>query len=108
MATKETTTEAPPREKLIKLADVPTAVPWLPTGRRGNPISVFTLIKWAQNGLRGKRLRTVYVGNKLCTTDSWLWEFFEALQTGGQHEPTPRQQQKNYERATAALAAAGI
>lgn len=98
------------RPQLIKLADVPAVVAWLPRGRRGKPISYFTLNTWAQEGLRGKKLRTVPVGGALCTCEDWLWEFFESLRSDppAPNDPTPRQQQKNHDRAVAALAASGV
>lgn len=51
----------------------------LPRRRRGKPLNVATLYRWAKNGLRGGRLETIQVGGTLCTSVEALQRFFDAL-----------------------------
>jgi len=98
---------APPAaERLIRLADVPS-LPWLPL-RSGKRLSLPTVYRWAQRGLRGVKLRTVRVGSCQCTSEAWLWDFFNRLSNpaGGAGEgrpPTPRQREDAIDNADRAL-----
>ena len=56
-----------------------------------------TIYRWAQKGRRGVRLRVVSVGSKRCTTESWLMEFFDAVEKArpnGSNPPKRRRQPK--------------
>ncbi|NNM84961.1 MAG: DUF1580 domain-containing protein [Phycisphaerales bacterium] len=97
-----------PPQKLIALREVP-ALSWLPARRTGATLRVSTVIRWAQRGVGGRRLRTVRVGGTLATSEPWLLEFFEA---GAPAEPqqytaTPARRQREIARARRELAAAG-
>ncbi|MGC8541887.1 MAG: DUF1580 domain-containing protein [Phycisphaerae bacterium] len=104
---EKTENDTPP-QKLIALREVP-ALPWLPARRTGATLRVSTVIRWAQRGVGGRRLRTVRVGGTLCTSEPWLLEFFAA---GAPAEPqqysaTPARRQREIARARRELAAAG-
>ena len=75
-----------------------------------SPRSVFTVHRWAASGLKGHKLRTVRVGGTLCTTEAWLWEFFEGLSApeGVPVPRTPKQRQRDREKARRELEEAGI
>jgi hypothetical protein len=45
--------------------------------KRLHPSTVF---RWVQKGRAGIRLKVVSVGGTRCTTESWLLEFFEAVE----------------------------
>lgn len=79
----------------------------LPGRTKGERVSVDTLWRWCQRGLRGLKLKSVLVGGTRCTTLPWLQEFIEArnqsAQTGA-HEP-PRVRTQN-QRQTASEQAA--
>jgi hypothetical protein len=98
---------------LIRLAAVPE-VSWLPTGRSGGKLSLATIHRWAANGLRGVKLRTVPAGGVLCTTEAWLLEFFEQLgeARSGEHNVspsrTPTQRRREQVQADLVLERAGI
>ncbi|MGD0138691.1 MAG: DUF1580 domain-containing protein [Tepidisphaeraceae bacterium] len=68
----------PTADPLIRLHDVPD-VSWLPSRRGGAKLHVSTAWRWAMRGVRGHKLRTVRVGGTLCTQETWLRDFFEAL-----------------------------
>ena len=93
---------------MIRLAQVPSLT-WLPT-RAGKRIGLSTVHRWAATGLQGVRLRTVRVGGALCTTEAWLWEFFESLNDPAPHSAgrTPRQRERARERAKRELEQAGL
>jgi hypothetical protein len=94
---------------LIRLADVPK-VKWLPI-RNEKRVSLATVHRWAQRGLRGVKLRTLRAGGALFTTECWLLQFFEALSeptNGRANSPTPRQRKRALERAQRELEAAGF
>ena len=88
MVKMQSTHTAKTPEKLVRLVDVPRAVPWLANRPNGQqPISVATLYRWASRGLRGVRLATWAQGATLCTTERALLEFMEKLALG--RSPTP-------------------
>jgi len=62
---------------LIPLAEVPSLLP----PRRGKPVSLSTLKKWAAHGVGPNRvrLRTFRCGGQVCSTRAALQEFLEAL-----------------------------
>lgn len=98
------------REPLIRLADV-SKLDWLPK-LNGKGIGLSTVHRWAANGLRGKKLRTVRFGGSLCTRESWLEEFFEELadpesQPSDRYE-TPSQRARAIAKAEKELEAEGI
>lgn len=53
-------------------------LPWLPRRRHDKPPRPQTLARWAMKGSGGVRLRAVRVGGSLCTTQTWVREFFAA------------------------------
>ena len=61
----------PRTSELIPLEQVSAMLPGRPNRS--------TVFRWAQRGCRGVRLRTVSVGRRKCTTEAWMWEFFEQL-----------------------------
>ena len=73
---------------LIPLSAAPR-IPWLPRRPEDKLLHVSTFWRWTQKGLRARdgtrvRLRSLRVGDTLCTTEEWLREFFEALTS---HDP---------------------
>lgn len=93
--------------RLIRLCRVPREVKWLPRGRGGAQLAPSTLIRWAQTGSGGVRLKCVRVGSALCTSEAWLREFFERLATPDTpaNDPTPAQRAASHLRAETELAA---
>jgi hypothetical protein len=68
---------------LVPLQRVPAMLPGRPHRS--------TVFRWAQRGCRGVRLRTVSVGRTKCTTEAWLWEFFEQIAAArADQTPCPR------------------
>lgn len=53
-----------------------------------------TIYRWAQKGRRGVRLRVVSVGSKRCTTESWLMEFFDAVEKARPNGNTPSKRRR--------------
>ena len=51
----------------------------LPRRRRGRPVAMATLYRWASSGLHGVRLEVVRVGGTTCTTRAALQRFCEEL-----------------------------
>src|SRR5687768_5231228 len=51
---------------------------WMPRPR-GQPISLWTVIRWSTAGKHGHKLKTLMVGGTRCTTDMWALQFFEQL-----------------------------
>lgn len=97
------------REKLIPLKDVP-ALEWLPELAEGRRMHLSTVYHWVKDGRRGVKLQAVRAIGGLCTTEAWLWEFFERL--GAPQTPaaerTPSQREKAVDRAERMLEGAGI
>ncbi|MBK8975073.1 MAG: DUF1580 domain-containing protein [Planctomycetes bacterium] len=60
------------QESILTLAE---AARYLPIRRRGKPVHVNTLRRWASRGLRGQRLETVLVGGVRCTSKEALGRF---------------------------------
>lgn len=67
-------------ERLIAVRDVPT-LKNLPFRRQGKRLHISTVRRWAQNGIRGKRLETVRIGAQLCTSIEALNRFFKVHST---------------------------
>ena len=64
-------------EPLIYLCDVPK-LSWLPS-RDGRRLSLATIYRWLNRGVRGVRLKAKRVGGTWATSEAWLKEFFDAL-----------------------------
>jgi hypothetical protein len=47
----------------------------------GKKPSISTVWRWAMQGVGGIKLRTVRAGRRVATTETWVHEFFEALDT---------------------------
>jgi hypothetical protein len=69
----------PATETPIPLGEVPAAVRWLPSRRKGKTAGVRTVFRWATDGLAGHRLETIRVGETLCTSEAALVRFFYRL-----------------------------
>jgi hypothetical protein len=100
-------------EKLLRL-DAARQLSWLPR-RDDKPINFVTIWRWAQYGIHGIRLQHVVVGNSICTTETWLREFFQnvaSVRATGARPPacvrTPSKREKDLAAAEAELAEAGI
>lgn len=87
----------------------------IPGRRPGKRVSLGTIWRWCNQGLRqGIRLKSVLIGGQRCTTRRWLEEFIEAMsqesQPGVADRPaairTPTQRQTASERAAEELKAA--
>jgi hypothetical protein len=57
-----------------------------PPGRRGRPVHVSTIVRWADRGIRGVRLETVRIGGRRLTSRQALQRFADRL-TGADSEP---------------------
>ena len=68
---------APTPDELIPLADVPR-LHFMPR-RKGKPLHVSTVFRWASRGIRGAVLHTVQAGGVRCTTVPSLLAFFESV-----------------------------
>ena len=101
-------TEIPTPQKLIALREIP-ALPWLPTRRADTKLALPTVIRWAQHGIGGRKLRCVRVGGCLCTSEAWLMEFFEGGAPSAEKPSTftPARRRREIDRAKSELAAAG-
>lgn len=45
----------------------------------GQKVSVKTLYRWASRGMRKGKLRTIKLGQQLCTCEDWVQVFISAL-----------------------------
>lgn len=103
-------------EPLIRLAEVPAALPWLPKGRGGRPLNPSTLFRWATIGLRDRggqtvRLEAVRAGGALATSEGAVKRFFGRLSGDDVDAPpirTASQRNKSHAAAESRLAGAGI
>jgi hypothetical protein len=81
---------------------------------RSQPVrrNVSTLWRWVQRGVRGVRLQTILVGGRRYTSREALERFSMEVTAAadGKSPParTPRQRQRDIEKAEAELAKAGI
>lgn len=73
----------PPR--YIKLSRVPAVIERID----GERPSMATIYRWVQRGLRGQRLRVLYVGGYRRTTVEWVHDFFEAVTEAAEAEQCP-------------------
>ncbi len=84
-------------------------LPMFSRRRRGRPINVSTIWRWAKRGVRGIRLETELQGGMRLTSEEALIRFFTALQAIRDGAPvvprgrTPKQRQQASERAGAEL-----
>ena len=95
-------------EKLIGLADLNDALPWLSKRR-----AMSTWYRYATVGLQHRDgtmvvLETVQEGGRLATTEAAVLRFFERLKAVNSKARTPSQSNVALDRAEATLAAAGI
>ncbi|MGC9260693.1 MAG: DUF1580 domain-containing protein [Phycisphaerae bacterium] len=97
-----------PQSKLMPLREIPT-LSWLPTRRAGAKLATATVIRWAQRGVGGRKLRTVRVGGCLCTSETWLMEFFEGGAPSADKTSTftPSRRRREIDRAKNELTEAG-
>jgi len=70
----------------------------LPPCRGGRKLSLSTLYRWANRGLRGVRLETIQVGGTVCTSREALQRFFQRLSTPDEQFSAPT---KRTDQATA-------
>ena len=97
-------------EKVLRFAE---AANHIPRRRAGKKTNVSTFYRWAQPGIRGIKLETIYVGATRCTSVEALQRFFDALTAranGQQIEPPKRSRsrKKQIEAAEKRLAKAGV
>lgn len=97
------------RESPIPLS---VAARGVPNRAGGRGISVPTVWRWAQRGIRGVRLETVMIGGVRMTTDDALQRFYSATTAATDGRPLTTRTPAARERAIAAaereLAADGI
>jgi len=62
-------------EEVLTLSEAAERLP----KRRGKPIHISTIYRWAMTGLRGVRLETLPVGGSHCTSLEALQRFAETL-----------------------------
>ncbi|HJT79197.1 MAG TPA: DUF1580 domain-containing protein [Gemmataceae bacterium] len=60
---------------LLELHDVPAR---LPPRRNGRPVAIVTVRRWADVGVRGRRLEVIRVGGRVLTSERALREFLRA------------------------------
>jgi len=48
----------------------------------GGHVSVKSIFRWAHTGVRGVKLRTIRLGGQVCTAESWVREFIQAMNVG--------------------------
>ncbi len=63
-------------DSLIPLREVPN-LPLLASVRSGKPLHISTVWRWANRGVRGRKLKVVRVGGTVCTSMRALMDFFE-------------------------------
>jgi hypothetical protein len=79
-------------DPLIPLTQVPARIQWLPHRRRGRATHPTTILSWAKAGVAGIKLETVRVGGTLCTTETAVREFLQAVteaESGTASDPAP-------------------
>ena len=94
-------------EEPIPLVELPHS-PLVPR-KRGRPVHVSAVFRWASRGLRGHRLETARCGGVLCTTRSAVTRFYASLSCvacGGQ--VTPLRRHAALAAAESHLAASGL
>ena len=62
-----------PVDDLIPLKDAVTLIP--PSPKTGDDWHPSTLRRWASDGVKGKLLRVLYLGQYIYTTERWLQMF---------------------------------
>ena len=55
--------------------------------RNGRQPHLATLHRWAQRGVRGRKLQVRCVGGSLCTTREWVLAFIQRQDLAGTHDP---------------------
>jgi len=95
--------------RLIPLGEVRN-LPWLPRRKGEKRLSLSTIFRWAQKGVRGRRLRVVSVGGLKSTTEQWVLDFFEGLANGPAGAParTPAGRRRDLDRTERELEEIGI
>ena len=100
-------------EQVITLTE---AARRLPSRRQGRPVNLATVWRWAQHGIRGHVLDTLYVGGVRMTSVEAIQRFCDAI-TAAQDNPAPpappgarlsAARRKQLAQAQRELAAAGI
>jgi len=76
--------------------------------RTGRLPSTTTMYRWINSGCRGVRLETVVILGRRYTTDAAVLRFIARLSGGNVREPSPRQRQRDIERAERDLKALGV
>lgn len=95
-------------ETLIRLTDVPKA---LPRRRGGARLNLSTLWRWQARGVRGNRLETLSIGGARYTSKEALARFFDACSARPgtpPPPPSPAQRARQIRAAERELAEAGI
>jgi hypothetical protein len=88
-------------EKLMRLVDVPKALPRRRTGKR---LHISAVYRWAQRGIRGVKLETIKIGGTTYTSREALQRFAEAsssnTQAGTREQQTPKQRVREQDKAS--------
>ena len=94
--------------EFIRLSNVPK-IKWLER-LVGGRLGLSTVYRWAQRGIRGRRLRTIALGGKgMATTEEWLRTFFAELGNAPDDAcQTATERQRQINEAERELEAAGI
>lgn len=98
-------TQTEQTDQLVRLSRAPKIVERI-TGERPH---AGTIYRWASRGIRGKRLKTAYAGGHKRTSEVWIREFFDKLNTAaGTDSPSPVAKSKRRDQAISELARDGI
>ncbi|MGE0145652.1 MAG: DUF1580 domain-containing protein [Planctomycetota bacterium] len=62
--------------EFISIQDLPNH---LPPGKNGKKLHFVSCYRWVSKGLRGIKLRTIFLGGARFTTLAWVREFGEAV-----------------------------
>jgi hypothetical protein len=81
----------PSRETLIAFAELARRIP--PT-RRGRPVSVSTVWRWATRGVRGVRLESLRLPSRSVTSQEAFGRFIDALTLTSNECPRSERPQK--------------
>ena len=78
--------ETHPQSRQVRLSTVPLII----QQRTGDKPHIATVYRWVNEGLRGVKLRTAFVGGHRRTTEAWLDEFFTAISAAHSDEAIRR------------------
>jgi len=67
--------ETHPQSRQVRLSTVPLII----EQRTGDKPPIATVYRWVNEGLRGVKLRTAFVGGHRRTSETWLDEFFSGI-----------------------------